>query len=78
MVPFDEIFINPSDLKHVGKLLGRSGGLGVVITVGLHHLCVFYQRFQTTTSGLARRLVVVGWVWLLRLIRTICTSFIKI
>ena len=42
VVPFDEIFINPSDLKHVGKLLGRSDGLGVVITSRLHRLCVFY------------------------------------
>ena len=30
-VPFDEIVINPSDLKHVVKLLGRSDGLGMVI-----------------------------------------------
>ena len=35
-VPFDEIFINPSDLKHVGKLLGRSDGLGVVIFTRMH------------------------------------------
>ena len=38
VVPFDEIFIKPSDLKHVGKLLGRSDGLGVVITTRLHRL----------------------------------------
>ena len=42
LVPFDEIFINPSDLKHVGKLLGRSDGLGVVITTRSRHLFVFY------------------------------------
>ena len=29
-VPFDEIVANPSDLKHVGKLLGCSDGLGMV------------------------------------------------
>ena len=42
VVPFDEIFINPSNLKHVVKLLGRSDGLGVVITTRLRHLCLFY------------------------------------
>ena len=31
-VPFDEIVANPSDLKHVGELLGCSDGLGMVIT----------------------------------------------
>ena len=45
MVPFGEIVANPSDLKHVGELMGRSNGLGVVITFGLHHLCVFFKRF---------------------------------
>ena len=30
-VPFDEIVANPSDLKHVVELLGRSDGLGMVI-----------------------------------------------
>ena len=44
-MPFGEIVANPSDLKHVGELMGRSNGLGVVITFGLHHLCVFYKRF---------------------------------
>ena len=44
-MPFGEIVANPSDLKHVGELMGRSNGLGVVITSGLHHLCVFYKRF---------------------------------
>ena len=39
--PFDEIVANPSDLKHVVELLRCSDGLGVVITVGLNHLCVF-------------------------------------
>ena len=29
-VPFDEIVANPSDLKHVGKLLGCIDGLGMV------------------------------------------------
>ena len=38
---FDEIVANPSDLKHVVELLRCSDGLGVVITVGLNHLCVF-------------------------------------
>ena len=42
VVPFDEIVANPSDLKHVVKLLGRSDGLGVVITTRSRHLCVFY------------------------------------
>ena len=42
VVPFGEIVANPSDLKHVVKLLGRSDGLDVVITTRLHHLCVFY------------------------------------
>ena len=40
-MPFDEIVANPSDLKHVVELLRCSDGLGVVIAVGLHHLCVF-------------------------------------
>ena len=44
-VPFDEIVANPSDLKHVAELLRCSDGLGVAITVGLHHLCVFQMRF---------------------------------
>ena len=30
-VPFDEIVANPSNLKHVGKLLGYGDGLGMVI-----------------------------------------------
>ena len=42
MVPCDEIVANPSDLKHVVKLLGRSDGLGVVITTRSRRLCVFY------------------------------------
>ena len=42
MMPFDEIAANPSDLKHVLKLMGCSDGLGVVILVGLHHLRMFY------------------------------------
>ena len=41
-MPFGEIAANPSDLKHVVKLMGRSDGLGVVILVGLHHLHTFY------------------------------------
>ena len=32
VVPFGEIFINPSDPKHVMELLGCSDGLGMVIT----------------------------------------------
>ena len=56
-VPFDEIVANPSDLKHVAELLRCSDGLGVVITVGLHHLCVFYMRFPNPPSGMDRRLV---------------------
>ena len=35
-VPFDEIVTNPSDPKHVLKLLGYSDGLGVVITTHKH------------------------------------------
>ena len=31
VVPFGEIFINPSDSKHVMELLGCSDGLGMVI-----------------------------------------------
>ena len=44
-VPFDEIVADPSDLKHVVELPRCSDGLGVVIAVGLHHLCVFQVRF---------------------------------
>ena len=54
---FDEIVADPSDLKHVVELLRCSDGLGVVITVGLHHLCVFYWRLYKCRSGLGRRLV---------------------
>ena len=36
VVPFYENVANPSDLKHVVELLGRSGGLGVVITTRTH------------------------------------------
>ena len=49
-VPFDEIFANPSDLKHVEELMGCSDGLGVVITFGLHHSYVFYTRFSNGTK----------------------------
>ena len=35
-VPFDEIVTNPSDPKHVLKLLGYSDGLGVVVTAHEH------------------------------------------
>ena len=49
---------HPSDLKHVVELLRCSDGLGVVITVGLHHLCMFYCGFQTPLSDFGRRLVV--------------------
>ena len=45
VAPFDEIVANPSDLKHVAELLRCSDGLGVAITAGLHHLCVFQMRF---------------------------------
>ena len=41
LVPFDEITANPSNLKHVVKLMGRSDGLGVAIPVALRHLRVF-------------------------------------
>ena len=40
-MPFDGIVANPSDLKHVAELLRSSDGLGVVIAVDFHHLCVF-------------------------------------
>ena len=33
VVPFSEIFVDPSDSKHVAKLLGCSDGLDVVIFV---------------------------------------------
>ena len=36
LVPFDEIVANPSDLKHVVKLLGCSDGLGMVILTRMH------------------------------------------
>ena len=58
-MPFDDIFANPSDLKHVEELMGCSDGLGVVITFGLHHSYVFYTRFQTGQSGMRRRLVAI-------------------
>ena len=44
-VPFDEIVANPNDLKHVVKLLGRSGGLGVVMTTHSHHLLTVYTFY---------------------------------
>ena len=44
-MPFDEIVADSSDLKHVVELPRCSDGLGVVIAVGLHHLCVFQVRF---------------------------------
>ena len=56
-MPFGEIVANPSDLKHVVELLRCSDGLGVVITVSLHHLCVFYWRLHKCRSGVDRRLV---------------------
>ena len=43
-MPFDEIAVNPSDLKHVVELLECSDGLVVVITVDTRHLYVVYQR----------------------------------
>ena len=60
VAPFDEIVANPSDLKHVVELLRCSNGLGVVIAVGLRHLCVFYCGFQTPLSDFGRRLVAVA------------------
>ena len=36
LMPFGEIVINPSDLKHVMELLGYSYGLGVVKTTRAH------------------------------------------
>ena len=56
-MPFGEIVANPGDLKHVVELLRCSDGLGVVITVSLHHLCVFYWRLHKCRSGVDRRLV---------------------
>ena len=56
-MPFGEIVANPGDLKHVVELLRCSDGLGVVITVSLHHLCVFYWRLHECPSGVGRRLV---------------------
>ena len=41
VVPRGEIFINPSDPKHVAWLLRYSDGLCVVITAGIGHLGVF-------------------------------------
>ena len=56
-MPFDEIVANSSDLKHIVELLRCSDGLGVVITVSLNHLRVFYWRLQKCYSGVSRRLV---------------------
>ena len=36
VVLFGEIEVNPSDVKHVMKLLGYSDGLGVVVTAHTH------------------------------------------
>ena len=33
---FGEIEVNPSDVKHVMKLVGYSDGLGVVVTARTH------------------------------------------
>ena len=41
VVPRGEIFINPSDPKHVVSLLRCSDGLGVLVTAGIGHLGVF-------------------------------------
>ena len=41
VVPRGEIFINPSDPKHVVSLLRCSDGLGVLVTAGIGHLDVF-------------------------------------
>ena len=51
MVPFGEIFINPSDLKHAGKLkaIGRSGGLGVVIAL-VRAIMRVLERFTNDES----------------------------
>ena len=40
-MPFDEIVANPSDLKHVGELMGCSDGLGMVITTRMHRWDAF-------------------------------------
>ena len=36
VVLFGEIEVNPSDVKHVMKLVGYSDGLGVVVTAHTH------------------------------------------
>ena len=41
VVPFGEIFANPSDLKHVMELLGCSDGLSMVITTRMHRWDAF-------------------------------------
>ena len=46
-MPFDEIVANPSDLKHVGELLGHSDGLGMVILTRAHVQSAFYGPFQS-------------------------------
>ena len=56
-MPFEEIVTNPSDPKHVLKLLGYSDGLGVVITTGVGLLGAFKSQFPNPPSGLGRRLV---------------------
>ena len=40
-----EIFINPSDLKHVVGLLGCIDGLGMVITTRVHRWDAFYGLY---------------------------------
>ena len=41
VVPFSEIFMDPSDPKHVAKLLKGSGGPGVVNTTRTHRWGAF-------------------------------------
>ena len=50
VVPFGEIVINPSDLKHVVELLGCSDGLCMVITTCMHLWDVFERPHTRAPS----------------------------
>ena len=47
VVPFSKIFMDPSDPKHVAKLLKGSGGPGVVNTARTYRWTAFQRSFQT-------------------------------
>ena len=45
VVLFGEIEVNPSDIKHVTELVGRSDGLGMVVTAGAYSLGLGTHRW---------------------------------